>query len=146
MSNSLLIIFPTQLFETKYIDKVLNYSDDSTNKSTKNFIIIWEHEHFFHEFPYHKMKLAFHRATSQCYFDKLKSSKYKVEYIESIEKNPEQKILGEIVGFSSNGPQDLLVVEANGKTVEIPFVDAFIKKIDFKHQSVVMELPEGLFK
>lgn len=60
-------------------------------------------------------------------------------------KDPEQKVLGEIVGFSSNGVQDLLVVEANGKKVEVPFVDAFIKKIDFKHQAVVMDLPEGLF-
>ena len=60
-------------------------------------------------------------------------------------KNPEQKVLGEIVGFSSNGVQDLLVVEADGKKVEVPFVDAFIKKIDFKHQAVVMDLPEGLF-
>lgn len=61
-------------------------------------------------------------------------------------KNPEQTVLGEIVGFSTNGVQDLLIVEsADGKKVEIPFVDAFIKKIDFKHQSVVMDLPEGLF-
>lgn len=60
-------------------------------------------------------------------------------------KNPEQTVLGEIIGFSSNGVQDLLVVEADGKNVEVPFVDAFIKKIDFKHQAVVMDLPEGLF-
>ncbi|UOF01917.1 ribosome maturation factor RimM [Bdellovibrio reynosensis] len=60
-------------------------------------------------------------------------------------KNPEQTVLGEIVGFSSNGVQDLLVVEANGKKAEVPFVDAFIKKIDFKHQAVIMDLPEGLF-
>ena len=60
-------------------------------------------------------------------------------------KNPEQTVLGEIVGFSSNGVQDLLVVDDGSKKVEIPFVDAFIKKIDFKHQAVVMDLPEGLF-
>ncbi|MEN0058671.1 MAG: ribosome maturation factor RimM [Bdellovibrio sp.] len=60
-------------------------------------------------------------------------------------KNPEQTVLGEIVGFSSNGVQDLLVVETAGRKVEVPFVEAFIKKIDFKHQAVVMDLPEGLF-
>ncbi|MFM6929565.1 MAG: ribosome maturation factor RimM [Bdellovibrio sp.] len=60
-------------------------------------------------------------------------------------KDVEQKTLGEIVDFSSNGVQDLLVVDAGGKKVEVPFVDAFIKKIDFKHQVVVMDLPEGLF-
>ena len=61
-------------------------------------------------------------------------------------KDPEQNTLGEIVGFSSNGVQDLLVVSyAGDKKAEVPFVDAFIKKIDFKHQTVVMDLPEGLF-
>jgi len=59
-------------------------------------------------------------------------------------KNPEQKTLGEIIDFSSNGVQDLLVVDVAGKKVEIPFVDAFIKKIDFKHQTIVMDIPEGL--
>lgn len=60
-------------------------------------------------------------------------------------KDPEQTTLGEIVGFSSNGVQDLLVVQVGDKKVEVPFVDEFIKKIDFKHQAVVMDLPEGLF-
>ena len=60
-------------------------------------------------------------------------------------KNPDQTVLGEIVGFSSNGVQDLLVVQTSDKKVEVPFVDAFIKKIDFKHSAVVMDLPEGLF-
>lgn len=60
-------------------------------------------------------------------------------------KNPEQTVLGDIVGFSSNGVQDLLVIQAGEKKVEVPFVEEFIKKIDFKHQAVVMDLPEGLF-
>ena len=60
-------------------------------------------------------------------------------------KNPQQDVLGTIVGFGSNGVQDLLIVETlNNKKSEVPFVDAFIKKIDFKHESVVMDLPEGL--
>jgi 16S rRNA processing protein RimM len=60
-------------------------------------------------------------------------------------KDTEQNTLGEIIGFSSNGAQDLLVVSYGSKNAEIPFVDEFIKKIDFKHQTVVMDLPEGLF-
>ena len=61
-------------------------------------------------------------------------------------KDAEQVLLGEIVSFSSNGVQDLLVVKTtDDKKVEVPFVDEFIKKIDFKHQTVVMDLPEGLF-
>lgn len=59
-------------------------------------------------------------------------------------KNVAQESLGTIKGFSSNGAQDLLVVTTSKKDIEIPFVEAFIKKIDFKHKTVVMDLPEGL--
>jgi len=59
-------------------------------------------------------------------------------------KTPGQDTIGSIVGFSSNGPQDLLVVETPQGEVEIPFVEAFIKKIDFKHSTLVMDLPEGI--
>jgi len=59
-------------------------------------------------------------------------------------KNPAQENIGSIKAFSSNGAQDLLVVEAEKGSVEIPFVEAFIRKIDFKHKTVVMDLPEGL--
>ncbi len=53
--------------------------------------------------------------------------------------------LGEIVGFSSNGPQDLLIVEGPQKKGEIPFVAPFIKEINFEKKYLVMDLPEGLF-
>lgn len=60
-------------------------------------------------------------------------------------KNPAQELQGTVVGFSSNGVQDLLVVETlKGKKAEVPFVEAFIKRIDFKQETLVMELPEGL--
>lgn len=59
-------------------------------------------------------------------------------------KNTAQETIGPIKAFSSNGVQDLLVVETPKGDVEIPFVEAFIKKIDFKHETVVMDLPEGL--
>lgn len=52
--------------------------------------------------------------------------------------------VGVISGFSSNGPQDLLVVDYQGKPVEIPFVEAFIQDIDFENQKILMQLPEGL--
>lgn len=57
-----------------------------------------------------------------------------------------QQIVGEIVDFSSNGPQDLLVVKRQDQIVEIPFVEAFLKKIDFENRQVMMELPEGLWE
>lgn len=63
-------------------------------------------------------------------------------------KTPQQTDIGQILGFSSNGPQDLLVVQLVGseKKVEIPLVDAFLKKIDFSHKYLLMDLPEGLIE
>ncbi len=60
-------------------------------------------------------------------------------------KNPAQDLLGQVVAFSTNGAQDLLVIQTSDKKVEVPFVEDFIKKIDFKHETLVMDLPEGLF-
>jgi 16S rRNA processing protein RimM len=52
--------------------------------------------------------------------------------------------VGEIISFSSNGPQDLLVVKGEKHQSEIPFVEAFIKKIDYENRLIKMDLPEGL--
>ena len=54
--------------------------------------------------------------------------------------------IGVIEAFSSNGPQDLLVVRKNASRtiVEIPFVDAFLIEIDFQAKKVLMQLPAGL--
>ena len=54
--------------------------------------------------------------------------------------------IGCIDGFSSNGPQDLLIVKNEADVYEIPFVEAFIKKIDFENRVVLMTLPEGLLE
>lgn len=61
-------------------------------------------------------------------------------------KDPAQNILGKVVAFSSNGVQDLLVVErtSDQKKVDVPFVEAFINKIDWENKAVIMDLPEGL--
>lgn len=56
--------------------------------------------------------------------------------------------VGVIEGFSSNGPQDLLVVRSEGspRTWEIPFVAAFLIDIDFNEKKVLMKLPPGLME
>ena len=58
--------------------------------------------------------------------------------------DPSGKDLGEIVDFSTNTMQDLLVVEnANGK-YEVPYVDAFVLRTDFEKKEMYVDLPEGL--
>ena len=52
--------------------------------------------------------------------------------------------VGMVVGFSSNGPQDLLVVKTTAGDFEIPFVPELTKKIRMKEKEIHMDLPEGL--
>ncbi len=52
--------------------------------------------------------------------------------------------VGTITHFSSNTAQDLLVVKTKEGEFEIPFVDQFVKGIDYEAQVVEMDLPEGL--
>ena len=59
------IIFPTQLFsDIKHLKKWENESNH-TNK----IIYLIEEPTFFTDFAYHKLKLAYHRASMKKYFD-----------------------------------------------------------------------------
>lgn len=52
--------------------------------------------------------------------------------------------LGSVVGFSSNGVQDLLLVETTLGIKEIPFIDNFISSLSFEGQCIEMDLPKDL--
>ncbi len=55
--------------------------------------------------------------------------------------------IGTVVGFSTNSAQDILVVQGQDANIfEIPFVDAFVKKLDRETKQIVMDLPEGLIE
>ena len=79
MTNILLILFPAQLFEQTYIEKIFSYNENKS-KIIKH-IILWENSYFFTKYLYHKTKLVFHRASMKNYYD-LISKNYKKEYIE----------------------------------------------------------------
>jgi deoxyribodipyrimidine photolyase-related protein len=65
----IVLIFPTQLF--KDIKLILN---------KKVYLI--EEPIYFTDYKYHKLKLAFHRATMKYYYDFLKNNKINVKYFE----------------------------------------------------------------
>lgn len=52
--------------------------------------------------------------------------------------------VGRISGFSSNGVQDLLLVDTVKGEFEVPFVEAFVDDIDYANETVFLTLPEGL--
>lgn len=67
------LIFPTQLFvDIKHL----------TNKNQTVYLI--EDPIYFSDFAYHKLKLAYHRASMKKYFDFLKKKKINIKYINSL--------------------------------------------------------------
>ena len=70
------LIFPIHLFE------------DITNLKMKKVYLI-EDPRYFTDFKYHKLKLAYHRASMKNYHDYLKKNKINVTYIEFKDATPE---------------------------------------------------------
>jgi len=52
--------------------------------------------------------------------------------------------IGVVKDFSSNGVQDLLIVEGTEKTYQIPLVTEFWLEFNREENKIVMNLPEGL--
>lgn len=96
MSDILLILFPSQLFEPAYIKKIFSHTENNIKIKSKH-ICLWEHEYFFTKYPYHKMKLILHRASMKKYFDSIKSNEYNKIYLESSEKTTNIKLLNEYI-------------------------------------------------
>ena len=72
--KSINLIFPHQLFQ------------NSTLFDNNAPIYLVEEYLFFKQYPFHKQKIAFHRATMKCYEDFLQTEKkLKVHYIEAID-------------------------------------------------------------
>jgi len=72
--NSVNIIFPHQLFREHPL-----LENDFPIYLVEEFL-------FFKQYPFHKQKIAFHRATMRCFADSLRQKGRNVNYIESIEE------------------------------------------------------------
>lgn len=66
----ILLLFPTQLFS------------DLSFLSKSKLIYLIEEPRYFEDFSFHKLKLAYHRASMKKYYDMLKKKKINVQYIE----------------------------------------------------------------
>lgn len=67
------LIFPTQLYSD--LDHLKNISKTSS-------IYLIEEDRYFNDFNFHKLKLAYHRASMKQYYNMLKKKKYNVKYVE----------------------------------------------------------------
>jgi deoxyribodipyrimidine photolyase-related protein len=105
-----LVIFPHQLYNPKFIDL----------KNYKNIIII-EEPRFFTDFLFHKLKLAYHRATMKKYYDTIKKIHQHVKYIEfSKVNNVFYKKLEEINIYD---PYDKKLIDKLNKLLKVNIID-----------------------
>lgn len=77
----------------------------------------------------------------------LKTQEGESPYLYELKDNEvlvDQKTIGRVSGFGSNGAQDLLIVQTEEGEIEIPFVDAFVENLDRENKKIYMKLPEGL--
>lgn len=80
--KSIHLIFPHQLFQESPLFEI------------NAPIYIVEEYLFFKQYPFHKQKIAFHRATMKCYADFIRETKsLEVFYVESIEEISDVRIL-----------------------------------------------------
>ena len=71
----------------------------------------------------------------------------KFYYHEIIGFSIEDKVYGKvgiITGVNDKAAQPLFEIDNNGKEVFIPMIDDFIKKVDKKNKTILVETPEGL--
>jgi 16S rRNA processing protein RimM len=52
--------------------------------------------------------------------------------------------VGIITGVNDKAAQPLFEIDNNGKEIFIPMIDDFIKKVDKKNKTILVETPEGL--
>jgi 16S rRNA processing protein RimM len=54
--------------------------------------------------------------------------------------------VGPIVGFSTNGVQDLIQIQTGSGVYDVPLVEPFIEKIDYENKKILMDIPQGLLE
>ncbi len=54
----------------------------------------------------------------------------------------EKALWGKIQDFSTNGAQDLLVIESESQIIEVPFIKEWTEKIDDQAKVIWMQLPD----
>lgn len=52
--------------------------------------------------------------------------------------------VGVVLSFSSNGPQDIIIIQTNKSPLELPFVDQFFPSLDMDKKTITINNPEFL--
>ena len=127
------LILPHQLFEKSVLTE------------NKNDCYIIEEYLFFCQYKFHKQKIAFHRASMQCYKDYLTSLGKKVTYISAHDKNADLRKL--IPHLHKNGIQEIHLIEPTDNWIEKRITEAATKtkiKINYYDSPLFLNSKEDL--
>jgi 16S rRNA processing protein RimM len=127
--------------EGKHESQYKNFSVKKTRPHKTGFIVKSDEINDRNESDVYKGAVFYIKET---YLQTKEGEEVYLKEIEGFEVLDNGNSIGHVAGFSSNNIQDLLVVESEGRSSEIPFVKAFISKIDWKNKKIEMNLPEGL--
>jgi len=112
----LIIIFPHQLFSLEYLKNIFLLDNDI-------IIVVWEHEHFFSTYPFHKLKLAFHKASINNWIDVMEK-KYKIILIESVIHNHKKEIV-DIINSKKNNITEIRMFDPIEKELQNTFLNDY---------------------
>lgn len=97
------LVFPNQLFANLPVNKSIS-------------IYLVEEHLFFKHFNFHKMKLAFHRASMKCYADHLTGQGFSLKYIDSTNEQSDIRTL--IQSLNAQGISEISITEVDDNWLE----------------------------
>jgi 16S rRNA processing protein RimM len=127
--------------EGKHESQYKNFSVKKTRAHKKGFIVKSDEINDRNESDLYRGAVFYIKQT---YLESKQGEEVYLKEILGFEVLDNGNSIGTVTSFSSNNAQDLLVVESSNQSVEIPFVKAFIVKIDWENKKIQMNLPEGL--
>lgn len=129
--------------EGKHENQLKSFSVKKTRPHKTGFIVKSDEINDRNESDLYKGAIFYIKKS---YIETKEGEEVYLKEIEGFEIFDKGTLVGTVTGFSSNTVQDLLIVEAKNRTVEIPFINAFVVKMDAKNKKIEMDLPEGLLE
>ncbi len=120
--SNIFLLFPIHLF--KEIDNL---------KNKKVYLI--EESRYFNDFKYHKLKIAYHRASMKSYYDYLIDNKINVEYIGLYDKNNPNKLYKELNNKSKKTNNLIIETYALGDNILKSKLNKIISNTDINYNN-----------
>lgn len=127
--------------EGKHESQLKKFSVKKTRPHKKGFIVKSDEINDRNESDLYKGAVFY---IAKNYLESAPGEEIYLKEVEGFKVYDNERLVGTITGFSTNNAQDLLIITGENGEVEVPFVKAFVIKIDSENKKIEMNLPEGL--